>query len=134
MKMDPTKKDVFNVLDQFIAAVEETKEVLQSPKAPGRPEFCCLCSRRKRLKRKLESIPELTPRLSASDSDISRCGCKNQSEIDETDFLVEHATQEEKAKGLVFEMETLLNQLSTAASSLKVIYRRRSSEDLGKFE
>ena len=70
------------------------------------------------------------PRLSVSDGDLSRCNCTNQSSFDETDFLVEHETQEEKAKGLVFEMETLLNKLSTAASSLKVIYRRRSTEDI----
>lgn len=126
--MNHPKKNVFDVLDEFIAAVEETKEVLQSPKAPGRPEFCCLCLKRERLRRKLESIPEFVPRLSVSDGDISRCGCKKQADGDETDFFVEHESQEEKAKGLVFEMETLLNKLSTAASSLKVIYRRRSSE------
>lgn len=130
MKRNHPKKNVFDVLDEFIVAVEETKEVLQSPKAPGRPEFCCLCRKRERHRKKLESIPEFVPRLSASEGDISRCSCTNQLSFDETDFLIEHETQEEKAKGLVFEMETLLNKLSTAASSLKVIYRRRSTEDI----
>lgn len=49
------------------------------------------------------------------------------SKYDATVFIDQHTSREKEAEGLVIEMNSLLNQVSTAANSLKKIYRRRSA-------
>lgn len=128
--MDSPTKDIFNVLDEFIAAVEETKQVLQSPCVPGRTDSCCLCECAPRRRRKLNVLAQgpcecelLQSRLMGSESELDRYDNK----YDATVFINQHTSREKEAEGLVTEMNSLLNQISTAANSLKKMYRRRSA-------
>lgn len=126
--MDSPSKDIFNVLDEFIAAIEETKQVLQSPCVPGRTDACCLCEcERPRRKKAIAKGPcdceLLQSRLMGSEDELHRYDNK----YDQTVFINQHASREKEAEGLVTEMNSLLNQISTAANSLKKIYNRRSS-------
>lgn len=125
-KMESPTKDIFNVLDEFIAAVEETKQVLKSPSVPGRTDSCCLCEcavRRARRKLGHCECGLLQSRLIGSESELHRYDNK----YDETVFIDQHTSREKEAEGLVTEMNLLLNQISTAANSLKRMYRRRSA-------
>ena len=124
--MDSPTKDIFNVLDEFIAAVEETKQVLKSPSVPGRTDSRCLCECAvQRPRRKLGHCEcgLLQSRLIGSESELHRYDNK----YDETVFINQHTSREKGAEGLVTEMNLLLNQISTAANSLKRMYRRRSA-------
>lgn len=127
--MDTPSKDIFNVLDEFIAAIEETKQVLQSPCVPGRPDSCCLCEceRRPRKKKIVAQGPcdceLLQSHLMGSEDELDRYDNK----YDQTVFINQHTSREKEAEGLVTEMNSLLNQISSAANSLKKIYHRRSS-------
>ena len=123
--MDSPTKDIFNVLDEFIAAVEETKQVLQSPSVPGRTDSCCLCECAPRPRRKIGhcECELLQSRLMGSESELHRYDNK----YDATVFINQPTSREKEAEGLVTEMNSLLNQISTAANSLKKIYRRRSA-------
>ena len=126
MDCPPGEGQIFDALDEFIAAVEETKEILQSPTVPGRCESADLFLEKNDTLRDLRSFPN---RPSQSEGDLRFCKRKRYS-FDETDYDNKIKTQEKKSAGLVYEMNTLLNQLSSAASSLKDIYKRRSSTDL----
>ena len=128
--MESTEKDIFNVLDEFIAAVEETKQVLQSPCVPGRTESCCLCDCAPRSRRKMNAVVQghcecelLQSRLTRSENELHRYDNK----YNPTLFINQHTSREKEAEGLVTEMNSLLNQIATAAISLKKIYRRRSA-------
>ena len=128
--MESTEKDIFNVLDEFIAAVEETKQVLQSPCVPGRIESCCLCDCAPRSRRKMNAVVQghcecelLQSRLTRSENELHRYDNK----YDPTLFKNQHTSCEKEAEGLVTEMNSLLNQIATAAISLKKIYSRRSA-------
>ena len=127
--MDSPSKDIFNVLDEFIAAIEETKQVLQSPCVPGRTDACCLsdCERPRRKKPISHEHCEcelLQSRLMTSEDELHRYG---DNKYNQTVFITQHASQEKEAEGLVTEMNYLLNQIASAANSLKKIYNRRSS-------
>lgn len=127
--MDSPSKDIFNVLDEFIAAIEETKQVLQSPCVPGRTDACCLCDcERPRGKKPIAREPcdceLLQSRLMGSEHELHRYG---DNKYDQTVFSTQHTSREKEAEGLVTEMNSLLNQISSAANSLKKIYNRRSS-------
>ena len=124
--MDSPTKDIFNVLDEFIAAVEETKQVLKSPSVPGRTDSCCLCECAVRQPRRKLGHCEcgmLQSRLIGSESELHRY----DNRYEETVFINQHTSREKEAEGLVTEMNLLLNQISTAANSLKRMYRRRSA-------
>lgn len=128
--MDSPSKDIFNVLDEFIAAIEETKQVLQNPCVPGRADACCLCEcvrpRRKNaldLAQKHCDCELIQSRLMGSADELHRYDNK----YDQTLFFNQHTSREKEAEGLVTEMNSLLNQISSAANSLKKIYNRRSS-------
>lgn len=121
--MDSPSKDIFNVLDEFIAAIEETKQVLQSPCVPGRIDACCLCDcerprRKKPIAREPCDCELLQSRLMGSEDELHRYGNNKYDQ---------HTSREKEAEGLVTEMNSLLNQISCAANSLKKIYNRRSS-------
>lgn len=128
--MESPTKDISNVLDEFIAAVEETKQVLQSPCVPGRTDSCCLCECAPRPRRKMTAVAQgpcecelLQSRLIKSENELHRYDNK----YDPTVFINQHTSREKEAEGLVTEMNSLLNQISTAANSLKKIYHRRSA-------
>lgn len=128
--MDSPSKDIFNVLDEFIAAIEETKQVLQSPCVPGRTDACCLCECARPRRKKAIAIAQgscecglLQSRLMGSEDELHRYDNK----YDKTVFINQHTSREKEAEGLVTEMNSLLNQISCAANSLKKIYNRRSS-------
>lgn len=123
--MDSPTKDIFNVLDEFIAAVEETKQVLKSPSVPGKAGSCCLreCAHRPRRKLGRCDCELLQTRMTGSESELR----SYDSKYDATVFIDQHTSREKEAEGLVIEMNSLLNQVSTAANSLKKIYRRRSA-------
>ena len=129
--MDSPTKDIFNVLDEFIAAVEETKQVLKSPSVPGRRDSCCLCECESAVRRTRKKLGHcecglLQSRLIGSESELHRYDNK----YDATVFINQHTSREKEAEGLVTEMNLLLNQISTAANSLKKMYRRRSAPAL----
>lgn len=121
--MDTTKCDISNVIQRFITAVEETKELLKSPSVPGKP--CCFCLKPQR-KMGIAGFSSLS---SESDPGTLHQICSPSEETDEIDFAFEHTLQERQAQGLVTEMDSLLTQISSAANSLKTIYLRRSSTD-----
>lgn len=118
--MESPSKDIFNVLDEFIAAIEETKQVLQSPCVPRR---ICYCERPRRKSEPCE-CELLQSRLMGSEDELHRYG---DNKYDKTVFITQHTSRGKEAEGLVTEMNYLLNQISTAANSLKKIYNRRSS-------
>lgn len=127
--MESPSKDIFNVLDEFIAAIEETKQVLQNPCVPGRTDSCCLCDcerprRKKPIAREPCDCELLQSHLMGSEDELHRYG---DNKYDQTVFITQHTSREKEAEGLVTEMNYLLNQISTAANSLKKIYNRRSS-------
>lgn len=126
--MDSPSKDISNVLDEFIAAVEETKQVLQSPSVPGKTDACCLCECARPRRKKVFvhdrcDCELLQSHLMAPTGELHRYGDK----YDQTMFFNQHSSREKEAEGLVTEMNSLLNQISSAANSLKKIYHRRSS-------
>lgn len=121
--MESPSKDIFNVLDEFIAAIEETKQVLQSPCVPGR---ICYCERPRRKSEHCD-CEFLQSRLMGSEDELHRYG---DNKYDKTVFFTQHTSREKEAEGLVTEMNYLLNQISTAANSLKKIYNRRSSPEI----
>ena len=65
----------------------------------------------------------LQSRLTRSENELHRYDNK----YDPTLFINQHTSREKEAEGLVIEMNSLLNQIATAAISLKKIYRRRSA-------
>lgn len=124
--MDSPTKDIFNVLDEFIAAVEETKQVLRSPSVCGKTGSCCLCECKPGSRRKLGHNCEcnlLQTQLVGSEGELHRLDKKQYATL----FFNQHSSREKEAEGLVTEMNSLLNQISTAADSLKKMYRRRSA-------
>ena len=129
--MDAPKQDFPDVIEKFITAVEETKELLKSPSVPGRHNRPL--SEKTRRKVGVCELSPLSRRLAESDP-----GCLNEvttkllkeKAMDESDGVLGcEAHQEQHAQGLVCEMDFLLSQISNAASCLKTIYLRRSSSD-----
>lgn len=127
MECSQGEVQVFDALDEFIAAVEETKEILQSPTVPGRSESADIFLENDTVR----DLRSFSKRPSHSEGDLRFCHKPKRLSLDETDYYYDKMrVQEKKAAGLVGEMNTLLNQLSSAASSLKDIYKRRSSTDM----
>lgn len=122
--MESPTKDIFNVLDEFIAAVEETKEVLRSPSVSSKTNSCRERERKPGTRRDLGCNCEcnlLQRRLAGSEGELHRFDQK----LDATLSFDEGSSRE--AEGLVTEMNSLLNQISSAATSLKKMYHRRSA-------
>ena len=131
VSMDSTSKDIFIVLDKFIAAIEETKQVLRSPCVPGKSSSCLPCEyarpqRKEMLDQRLCDYKLIQSRLMRSEDELH----KSYQNYHDMDFINEHETQEREAEDLVTEMNSLLNQIASAANSLKKIYYRKSTADV----